>query len=133
MNLDYTPKGWRVLRLLEQMAKEPTRIFNSVECAKIMECKQAAVSPTLEYAVRARKVFKRHTGKRCEYSLTEMAGAVILKPTRALKSKPTMGAHGVLSVPANARVWATDPDDPRIGKVDPTWKPPVMRHVRGGQ
>jgi hypothetical protein len=128
----YEPRGARVLVLLERMAAEPARIFSSVECAQIMGCKQAAVSPTLLYAVKARKVFKRNTGKRCEYSLTEMAGAVVLPPAKP-RGRPKMCATGVIQPKVYEPQWATSPDDHRIGKVVPGWKPPVMRHVRGGQ
>lgn len=49
------------------------------------------------------------------------------KKTKAIPSQTWKEGGAQKSPP-----WATDPDDIRIGKVVPDWKPPVMRHVRGG-
>lgn len=120
----YQPRGI-VLILLPRLDAEPTRIFSHSECARIMGCKPSAVSATLLYAVKARRIFKRNTGTCCEYSATEMAGSVVLPPSRKRTKHPEV------ATPIE-QGWLTDPNDPRIGKVVPDWKPPVMRHVRGG-
>lgn len=120
----YEPRGGRVVIMLERMAAEPQRIFSSTECAQIMGCKQSAVSPALLYAVKARSVFKRSTGKRCEYSATEMEGSVVLPPARRRARNPEKAQQ----LPAR---WTTSADDLRIPRVVPNWKPPVMVQPRG--
>jgi hypothetical protein len=125
MTHTYTPKG-RVTVLLQRMRPEPERIFTSSECARIMDCKQAAVSPTLLYAVKARVVFKRHRGRSCEYCLTEMEGSVVLPPAKRRTKHPEQ------TQPLQPG-WTTDPDDPRIGKVVSGWMPPKMVCARSAR
>jgi hypothetical protein len=123
MTSEYEPRGGRVVVLLDRMYAEPKRIFTSKECAQIMGCANAAVSPTLLYAIKARRVFKRNTGKRCEYSATEMAGSVVLPPAKKRTKHPEKAQPLAVG-------WATSPDDPRIGRLVPGWMPPKMVCVR---
>jgi hypothetical protein len=127
MGHTYSPRGL-VVTLLAALDAEPRRIFTSAECAQVMACKRSAVAPLLIYAVKAQRVFKRYVGKRCEYSASPMEGAIVLPPARRRRKQDPNNLRAD-KAPAD---WSHDHDDPRVPKVDPRWKPPVMRCVRLG-
>jgi hypothetical protein len=113
----YEPKG-RMADLVSALEAEPGRTFTSQEAAQIMGCELVAVSSAVFYAVRAGRIFKKAQSRR-----------LLL-----LRATPFPGESSQANRPINVRKeadgWATDPDDPRIGKVVLGWKPPQMVCVR---
>lgn len=119
----YTPRGDKVLTLLAALEAKPERIFTSDECASLLRCTKRAVGAYLDYAVRGERVFKRKVGRNVEYCATRMDGSS--KP-------PPRGRQQLTAKVVTSGGWATDREDPRIGKVVPGWKPPQMVCARLG-
>lgn len=117
----YEPKG-KILRFLEAVKAEPQRVFTSAEVAHIMRTTIKAVSTATECAIREHMVFR---AKRTGYRGLVFSGTPFADVTPAAKRK-----HPERPVITNG--WATDPDDPRIQKVVPGWKPPQMVCTRSG-
>jgi hypothetical protein len=125
----YRPKGAVVL-LLAAMRKQPEREFTAAECADIMGCVPRAVGAMTEYSTRFGLISRRKDGRQVlframaytEDELEDKRRAKLRTPVDPLKSK------GKPPGP-----WVPDQDDPRITRVVPGWKPPVMRCVRAGE
>jgi hypothetical protein len=125
--MSYKPRG-AVVRLITAMRNEPEREFTSRECANIMDCESRAVSPMTVYAMADGIIDRRKVGATFVYRLKpytkeelgeRLANRKAEKPRNPLKLKE-----------APPPPWVPDPDDPRISKVVPGWKPPVMVCVR---
>jgi hypothetical protein len=123
-----------MIPLLAALEAEPDRTFTSSDAMAIMGVEDVrTVSSFVFYAHRAGRVYKRVIGTGNKRQLQIRAtpfpdgdpGRV--KPSQD-KSRQTWKEGGTQAAPK----WATDPDDPRIGKVVEGWKPPVMRCVREG-
>ena len=122
MTKPYKPKGV-VVKLLSAMRAEPEREFTAVECAEIMSCTPRAVGAFVEYSLKFGLISKRKENRKCFFRAspyTEEPAARLRAPTNPLKLKP----------PGK---WEPNPNDPRITRVVPGWKPPVMRCVRAGE
>jgi hypothetical protein len=125
--MSYQPRG-AVVRLINAMRAEPEREFTAKECADIMDCAPNGVSPMTLYAradgiigrIKGEHGFVYRFGQYTEEELGErLANRKAEKPRNPLKLKE-----------APPPPWTPDPDDPRISKVVPGWKPPVMVCVR---
>lgn len=112
----YIPTG-RPLIMLERMALDPEYEFTTREAASIMKCDFRSVTGSLEPAVRAGLLFWRKVHNR-----------VYLRGTPFPPGSSGTGAARRREplIPLIQQGWATDPDDPRIGKVVPGWVPPKM-------
>jgi hypothetical protein len=119
--MSYQPRGAGVLRLLAAMRVDPKREFCTKECVDIMECDQRAVVPMTLYAMKAGLIARRRDGRQYMYRLdpyTDEELAQGKEPPKPRRGRPP----DMLPPPP----WVPDPDDPRIAKVVPGWKPPVM-------
>jgi hypothetical protein len=119
--MSYQPRG-PVLLLLTAMRKEPDREYTAKECAEIMGCEPRAVGATTDYACRAEMIHRRKDGRRLVFRASPYLAGEMFRPNS--KVSPLR----VVSKPPP--VWTPDADDPRITKVVPGWKPPVMVCVR---
>lgn len=117
---EYKPRG-RVLAMLAAIEAEPARVFTAAECAQIMDCDQRTVGAYMVYAVRSGRVCKTKVGRQANYSGLRPENAPPLPKRGRQQCNPKIVA---------STSWMTDPDDPRIGKVVPGWKPPQMVCVR---
>jgi hypothetical protein len=123
MTLNYQPRGV-VLRLLAALRNEPEREFTAKECAEIMDCEPRAVGPFTDYARKHEMIYRRKEGRKCLFRASPYLAGEMFRPNS--KVSPLR----VVSKPPP--VWTPDADDPRIAKVVPGWKPPVMVCVRNG-
>jgi hypothetical protein len=121
--MNYQPRG-NVIKLLAALRNEPEREFSAKECGAIMDCEPRAVGPFTEYARKAEMIYRRMDGRRSMFRASPYLTGELFRPDT--KVSPLR----VVSKPPAA--WSPDPDDPRIAKVVPGWKPPVMRCVRNG-
>lgn len=116
----YSPKG-KALLLLQAIESEPHREFTSAEAAAIMQCDRRAVAAQLEYPRRHGLLFLRKQGH-----------------ALFLRGKPYSEQEGgnyctrrTMQEPKAPRGWTPSPDDLRIPRVVPGWRPPVMVPPRG--
>lgn len=122
MNKQYTPTG-KALTLLELMAQDPAREFTTKQAATVMHCDFRSVTGAVEACVRFGLMFWRKVDNR-----------VILRgspfPPGSQRAHTPSRRHP--ERPVISEGWATDRNDPRIGKVVPGWKPPQMVCTRTG-
>lgn len=114
--------------MLEAIRREPERVFTSKECVAIMECQQRRFDSAVKFAVANQALFVMRM-RRGQCSLVR--GTPF--PEGYVHPEPKRSHYALPSKPDPQKPWATDREDPRIGRVVPNWQPPVMRHVRGGQ
>lgn len=123
----YEPTG-KILKLLAAVEAEPMREFHPREVAVIADCDVRAVTAMVEYARRARRIFRRREGRAWMYRGTPYRNreeAALPTGGRRKKQDP-MNMRA-----AEVRKWDPTADDPRIPKVVPGWRPPVMVPPRG--
>jgi hypothetical protein len=125
----YVPHG-KMIPLLAALEAEPEREFTGYEAAEIIGGDVRQVSSFVFYAERAGRVFKRIVKQgRLRYLLLRATPFPDAQPVRPSEDIARQGWKEGRAVRSEG--WTTDPDDIRIGKVVPGWKPPVMRCVRG--
>lgn len=117
----YEPSGM-VRLLLEAVKDEPSRIFTVSEAAKVMGISSVRVYGSIAYAVRAGVLHRGTKG-----GVLVLSGSPLAEELPLPKQQQDKNLH---RKPVAAG-WATDPSDPRIGKVIPGWVPPQMVCVRG--
>jgi hypothetical protein len=124
MTTPYTPKG-KVVLLLQAIENDRHREFNSKEAGKIMDCDKRGVGASIEYARRAGLLFCR-----------TVRGAMYIRgipyPDQAEQDAVREGTDKAMRSRGRTKAapWTPDPDDLRIPKVVPGWKPPVMTPPR---
>jgi hypothetical protein len=126
--MSYEPRGL-VRKLLNAMSEQPGREFPAVECAEIIGCDPRAVSAMTEYARREGLMSRRKVGVKFLYRAAAYA-AEELRDKLANRPPPPKSRNPLKVVSKPPPPWVPDPDDPRISKVVPGWKPPVMVCVR---
>lgn len=128
----YTPSG-KMVHLLAALEAEPDRTFTGREVAQLLGGVDIrTVSSYVFYAERAGRLFKRVVGKSNTRQLlirtTPFQGVDV--PTKPSNDMARQGWKEGRE--PRSEGWITDPDDPRIGKVVPGWKPPQMVCTRRG-
>lgn len=129
---EYEPRG-RVLKLLAVTDADPMREITSSEARGILGCGRAAVVPTVEYAIKHGRLHRRREGRSWVYRGTPYEGARVAEPPiprRRNAAKQQRDPNNLKAAPPPP--WTPDPEDPRIPRVDPGWKPPRMVCTRGG-
>jgi hypothetical protein len=126
MSTDYEPKG-RTAILVAAMRRDPNpcRIWSPSEAAAVMDCTINKVCGTVAFAVGHAVIWRVPVGRSMYYSLTKVPGA--LEPKRATgqaqrRDRTFRACDG----------WATNSDDIRIPRFDPSWCPPKMVAPRAG-
>jgi hypothetical protein len=116
---EYNPTKGKIVPLLALMKEDPMREFSVAEAAEVMRCSTKSVSPLAAWACKSGVMFRRTVERRLF-----LRGS----PYPEAEQKVMARKHPERVVIRDG--WATDPDDPRIGKVVPGWTPPKMVCVR---
>ena len=116
----YKPKG-RMKVWLDAMQADPARVWSSEEAGAVMGVPLRQVSGYANFAVSKGVIYRGERNHRAVYSLNPFA------PEEA---KPFTGMRRVERVKRAEIPW-TSHNDPRIPRVVPGWKPPVMVAPRG--
>lgn len=123
MKTPYEPKG-RVCVLLKALRKRPPgTILIAREMAAVMSMEVKGVWATVFNAEKAGLLHIGYTEQGTKgLSLEPFPEDRRAPPLKRVAQEPRR------PVPEG---WATNPDDPRIGKIVPGWKPPQMVCARG--
>lgn len=115
MSTDYSPKG-KILLLLAEMERDPARVWSIPEAGAVMGVRSGGVIAAVTYALRAERMYRGLKDGRAVLSGTPFPVDALPPPTGKKYRSRVKSASG----------WETDPDDLRIPRVVPGWKPPVM-------